>query len=268
MMNLAFTKFSGAGNDFIAVDNMDSSLNDLLNEDFIRRICRRGMDVGADGLLELASDPEFSFRMRYYNNDGKTASMCGNGGRCIVRFASEKGLAPESGRFLFRSDAGVHLAELTEPDRSRIWMTDPSVHFLEKRIKAGPVEYTVSLIDTGVPHAVIFTVDDGIVFDEAAPVLRSHPAFGKAGANVDFIYPSSGSKYRIRTWERGVERETLACGTGAVACALCANALLDAELPHEVTVKSGEVLGVGKDDSGWWLEGEARIVYTGIIHLP
>jgi len=259
-MRLAFTKMSGAGNDFIVVDNRDGSLDEVLTPALIRRMCSRGISVGADGLLELRADPEADFRMRYCNSDGLPASMCGNGARCIVRFAVDRGLG-KGGSVVFRSDSGTHRGLLGPSGAVRVWMPDPVLRFLSRRLAAPSGERECSLVDTGVPHAVIFAADPGDGFEVDAPVLRRHEAFGPEGANIDYVFPSDGS-LGIRTWERGVEGETLACGTGAVAVAFVASMLDGAALPVELVTRGGGLLSVGRDDRGWWLEGEARKVYT------
>ncbi len=268
-MNLEFVKMSGAGNDFIVLDNLQGSLDPFLTRGTIRTLCRRRMSVGADGLIELRRDPELPFRMKYYNSDGKPAEMCGNGGRCIAVFAATVGLVEREVDFHFRSDAGIHRARVLGDGEARIWMTEPVVHFLARDLQTGPFDVRVSFLDTGVPHAVIIADDPETPdFITTAPLLRRHEAFGTAGANVDYLW-SGTSIMRIRTWERGVEGETLACGTGAVACALCARDLLGARLPLDLRVESGKILTVGMDEKGWWLQGEAREVYSGILRgLP
>ncbi|MBN2586151.1 MAG: hypothetical protein JXR55_02560, partial [Candidatus Fermentibacteraceae bacterium] len=147
--------------------------------------------------------------------------------------------------------------------------TEPMVHFLARDLLAGASDVRVSFVDTGVPHAVVMADEpDTPDFITTAPLLRRHEAFGAAGANVDYLWRGD-SVMRIRTWERGVEGETLACGTGAVACAICARDLLGAQLPLELRVQSGKILTVGMDGNGWWLQGEAREVYSGILRaLP
>jgi diaminopimelate epimerase len=263
-MRLKFVKMSGAGNDFIVLDNRDSSLDQLISTEFVRNLCLRGLSIGADGLLELRADSEYPFRMKYYNSDGKAAEMCGNGGRCIAGYAASIGLVPAEGSFMFRSDAGVHAARIEGADTVRLWMTDPEVFFLDRNLSLDGYSLQLSFVDTGVPHTVLFA--DEYQFDhfqDIAPKLREHIIFGEAGTNVDFVLITDGSKPDLRTWERGVEGETLACGTGAVAAALCASEILSMELPIEFQVSSGRSLTVGKNGIGWWLKGEARAVYTG-----
>jgi diaminopimelate epimerase len=265
-MKLEFVKMSGAGNDFIMFNNMDSSLDHILNTDFIRTVCRRGLSAGADGLIEMKADPEYPFRMKYYNSDGNPAGMCGNGGRCIAMYAALQGVVPDSSVFSFRSDVGIHKAEITASNTARIWMTTPDIHFLNKPLDLPSKNILISFLDTGVPHAVVFIdKDDFDGFNEQAPLIRNNEIFGAAGANVNYVSILGDSRIMIRTWERGVERETLACGTGAVASAICANELFDHKTPVQVQVKSGQILTVGKSGDGWWLEGEARPVYSAVL---
>ena len=217
-------------------------------------------------LLELRSDPQYAFRMKYYNSNGKSAGMCGNGGRCIVGFAASRGIVPFNGVFHFRSDAGVHSAEIIAPDIVKLWMTDPEIHFLDRSIDLEPWNLQLSFLDTGVPHAVIILDgSENIPFSLIAPKIREHSLFGKAGANVDFVWIRGVSDLEIRTWERGVEGETLACGTGAVAAAICAVSIHGMDLPIDIAVRSGMKLKVGKNSDGWWLQGEARAVYSGVL---
>jgi diaminopimelate epimerase len=258
---------SGAGNDFVVVDNTRGELSSVLTRGFISRICRRGTGIGADGLLELLPPAgEGAFSMGYYNSDGGRASMCGNGARCICRFAATEGLVKEGEEFLFTSDSGTHRGLVTSRDTARVWMTEPSVAFLERVIPSGPA-WPVSLVDTGVPHAVIVRdhIHDGS-FERWAGALRSHPGLGPGGANADWVKPMPDGSLEIRTFERGVEGETLACGTGAVAAALVMLKTAPGfRLPVEILVKSGMRLTVGRDSSGWWLDGQAAEVYRGAL---
>ncbi|MEN8208072.1 MAG: diaminopimelate epimerase [Candidatus Fermentibacteria bacterium] len=265
-MKLEFVKMSGAGNDFIVVDNIDSSLDTVITPYLIRNLCVRGLSVGADGLLEMRSDREYAFRMKYYNNNGKSAGMCGNGARCMVAFAASKGIIRDNEVIHFRSDAGIHSAEIIESDSVKLWMTDPEIHYLNRIIKLDSVDLNLSFLDTGVPHAVvILDGSEDLPFPEFASKLRNNTLFGEAGANVDFVRLRGPSELDIRTWERGVEGETLACGTGAVAAAICAVDIHGMNLPVDITVRSGLKLRVGRNNIGWWLQGEARAAYTGVI---
>jgi diaminopimelate epimerase len=261
-MRLEFVKMSGAGNDFIMVDNRDGAYSSLLSGNTISQLCRRGLSVGADGLIEIRNDPEHSFAMKYYNSDGSAADMCGNGARCICRFALELGLVQLGSVFSFTSDAGVHHGLVTGDNEARIWTTEPVLHFLRKSMDIG-IPISPGFADTGVPHVVVFAsdIEDGS-FEKYAPLLRCHPEFGPEGANVNWVKVNSDGSLVLRTFERGVEGETLACGTGAVASALISSERVDfVTLPVRIAVRSRLVLTVGRDLLGWWLEGESRIVY-------
>ena len=265
-MRIEFVKMSGAGNDFIVFDNMDSSLDTVITPELINNLCVRGLSVGADGLLEMKPDPEYAFSMKYYNSNGQSAGMCGNGARCMVAYAVSKGIAPDREVFNFRSDAGIHSAEISAPDTVKLWMTDPEVHYLDRIIDLDSVKLHLSFLDTGVPHAVIMLDgSEDVSFSGFASRLRKHSLFGDAGANVDFVRVTGASELELRTWERGVEGETLACGTGAVASAVCAAEIQGMNLPIDIAVRSGLKLRVGKNSSGWWLQGEARTVYSGVL---
>lgn len=264
---MRFVKLTGAGNDFIAVDNRDGSLDPFMTRPRIAGLCRRALSVGADGLLELRESASSDYRMVYYNSDGGRASMCGNGGRCMARFAMMQGAAGAAQTF--ESDAGRHRAEVRPDGTVRLWFTRPvSISGPLEILAPGPGGITVrvdaSLEDTGVPHLVIFRDDlsDGL-FEASAPALRWAPEAGPSGANVDFASVSAPGSMRIRTWERGVEGETLACGTGAVAAVFAGLREGRVALPCTVLPPGGSPLSVGRDDSGWWLEGEARPVYEG-----
>jgi len=266
---MRFMKMTGAGNDFIAVNNAAGALDGVLTRSSIARMCRRGLSIGADGLLELrsASDPHSGadYRMIYYNSDGGRASMCGNGGRCMARFAMMEGVAGSSQ--VFESDAGLHRAVILDSCGVRLWMTDPVMIEPELQIHLPGADHDPFhgvLVDTGVPHLVIFreNIGDG-VFERAAASLRRHAATGRDGANVDFVELDGRSSILMRTWERGVEGETLACGTGAVAAVFAGVRLGLLDSPCRIVPTGGVPLSAGRDDDGWWLEGEARAVYSG-----
>lgn len=266
-MSFEFTKMSGAGNDFIVLDSTKNPDSRGPSPDFIARVCMRGLGVGADGLLELLPPRNGeAFRMSYFNSDGGRASMCGNGARCICSFAFSRGLVKMGEPFAFVSDSGLHHGLVLTPDSARIWMTEPAVSFLGKPLEIG-MTCPVSLVDTGVPHAVVLRerLDDG-TFERMAPVLRHHPGTGPGGANADWALVLPDGSLSLRTFERGVEGETLACGTGAVAAVLvCLETIPGFTLPASVRVASGLSLTVGRDELGWWLSGEARAVFRGVL---
>lgn len=261
---MKFWKMSGAGNDFVMIDNRAGQSSTVLTSERIASICRRGLSIGADGLIELRESTESAFRMKYYNSDGGAADMCGNGARCICRFSTLLGITEPGREFSFESDAGKHRGLVTGHSEARIWMTEPELHYTRGNVTAEDRIFSVGYADTGVPHVVVFGEDleDGS-FEKYAPVLRAHPSF-PGGANASWIGKEPDGSLVMRTFERGVEGETLACGTGAVAAALLASERFESvKLPVSILVRSGLTLTVGHDSAGWWLQGEARIVYRG-----
>lgn len=279
-MTLEFWKMNGAGNDFVVVDNR--GLDRSLDRAMIARLCDRHRGVGADGLLavEPARDGAADFRMRYYNADGGEAEMCGNGARCFARFGRR--LLAESGAHApavlrFETEAGVIGAEFPDDELVRLRMSDPTVPVMGMQLEAGDGPLEVHSVNTGVPHAVVWVADEAAL--EAVPVaawgraLRMHPHFQPAGTNVNFACPLGPARIRIRTYERGVEAETLACGTGMVACALIRHALTGAASPIEVRVAGGDVLTVdfNQPEPGVYrdvhLTGPADFVFHGNIRL-
>jgi diaminopimelate epimerase len=288
---IRFTKMSGSGNDFVVVDNRAGILAEPELAAFARAVCPRALAVGADGvlLLEPARKADCDFRLRIFNADGSEPEMCGNGGRCIAAFAAALGLGqpvpppppgegggvgePVLRRLRFTTPAGMIGAAITAPGRVRIELTQPSPIVRHACLSFAGRTADVHLVNTGVPHAVV--VDEAL---EALDVrtlgraLRNHPAFAPAGANADFIRPESGQMVRLRTYERGVEDETGACGTGAVAAALVAAALWDWKSPVRVRVRSGEELQVYFAGSGprftrTELEGPVAVTFQGVVEF-
>lgn len=260
-----FYKMSGSGNDFVFVDTREMPAGPLTSPEVIGAICRRGTGIGADGVCFLEDSEHATLRLVYLNADGSRADLCGNATLCTARLARELG-AVEGGEFSIETDSGVlgarFLGENPEIDLEQV---------LEVRPDAG-----IALIDgeqrmgfalVGVPHLVIL-VDDlerVDVVGRGRP-LRRHASL-RAGANVNFVQPAGGGLFRYRTYERGVEAETLACGTGAVATAVLLTQWGLANGPVRVKTRSGRELGVrftGSTESMRpSLTGEARIVYRG-----
>ena len=264
MKPIPFTKMNGCGNDFIVIDNRDGTAPDDL-PDFTRRICRRKLSVGADGLIVIEADAAHDFKWQFFNADGSRAEMCGNGARCAARFAFLNGIAGR--KMSFGTDAGAIEAEVIG-EQARIKMTDPFELVCDADLKLRAGDQTVCHINTGVPHAVIETEDL-----EKAPVvargreIRRHAYFAPAGTNVNFVAIHKPGAIVVRTYERGVEDETLACGTGCVASALVTAVRQGWRSPIAVTTRSGGVLTIhferaGQDFRSVYLEGDARIVYT------
>jgi len=265
MKSISFYKMSGSGNDFIIIDNRSLIIDDKELPTLIRRACRRKMSVGADGLILIEPSDAADFRWRFYNSDGSRAEMCGNGARCAARFAVVNGIAGEI--LSFETDVGI-VAGQVKGSRVKVKMPDPVGLRLDDAISLANGPLTVSRINTGVPHAVIMAdaIDDIDVF-QVGREIRNHKAFAPAGTNVNFICRQDQGHLAIRTYERGVEDETLACGTGSIASALIASCKLNWNSPIDLTTRSGELLRIhfnknGKVFDNVYLEGDVRIIYT------
>ena len=268
-MRVPFRKMHGAGNDFVVLDHREPFLPSERRALFAHW-CDRRRGVGADGVLLLEREPGMHFAMRYYNADGGTAEFCGNGARCIARFAFDLGLG-DAGEVRFRTDAGPKKARAFADGRIALWFgaVDEGQSLV---LEAAGRTFAGRRVGTGVPHLVIPVprVTD-IPFDQWAPALRSHPQLGAAGANVDFVERMPDGRVAMRTWERGVEGETLACGSGAMASALWA-VLEGARPPVTIHTAGGEDLVVdftnGSGGREATLTGPAVTVYEGTLRLP
>ena len=252
-MKMKFEKYQGAGNDFIIIDNTDKSIT-LLPEQ-IQALCDRHFGIGADGLIELTSSHEADFAMKFYNSDGKTANMCGNGGRCIAKYAFDHNIAGKNMKFV--ADDGIHEACIIDDMNVRIKMID---------VKGIATFDDGMWTNTGVPHFVKFVDDiDKVDIDSEGRKLADDKRFAPDRTNVNFIDNKNG--FRIRTYERGVEGETLACGTGNVATALCINAKYEKLSPISIKAKGGQLkVFFEKNNDGYkniWLEGPALKVFDG-----
>lgn len=270
---MEFAKLQGSGNDFIVIDNRDGKVGFFLKElgiemkSFVVHLCRAHTGVGADGLIliEEPESPKNHFKWQFFNPDGSVAEMCGNGSRCAVRFAYEKGIV--SSQVRFETLAGVIRAQVLEGGkRVKVQLTKPhSYRKVSLDVNGQRVEG--SFINTGVPHFVTLSENlDSIDVKGLGRAVRFHREFEPKGTNVNFIQPLSEKGLCIRTYERGVEGETLACGTGAVASALIAYKKgLIKEKPVEVYTKGGELLRVDFDENfeEVFLEGGVCKVFEG-----
>ena len=270
-MEIPFVKMSGSGNDFIIIDNREG----LVREDpadLARRLCARRTGVGADGLALLENDPEVDFAWRFHNSDGSEAEMCGNASRCAARLAVEWGMAPEE--LSFRTKAGVIKARVMGR-RVRVELTTPFDLKPKMVLAVDDRILEAGYVNTGVPHVVIF-VDDLEAVDpgETGPVIRYHQKFAPLGTNVNFVEVRGSGSLAVRTYERGVEAETLACGTGVSAAALVSSLWGFSEPPVEVQVRSGELLVIdftpNQEAKDPWpgpvfFEGVTTKVYSGIL---
>ncbi|MCS7083104.1 MAG: diaminopimelate epimerase [Bacteroidetes bacterium] len=264
-MSIPFWKMCGAGNDFVVVDNRALGLELELQPRWAVRLCERRFGIGADGLLLLESDPEYAFRMRYYNADGSRARMCGNGARCLAYFAWAHGIPDDP--VVFRTDSGPYRASRSGPERVRLYWPELGPWRPGLTVDGWPACW----IDTGTEHLVVGPLADvdGLEVNQLGPRLRAHPDLGPEGANVNFVAPIGPDALRVRTYERGVEAETLACGTGALAAALVAYRLgWIGSLPVQVHMPGG-VLTVGGEPTpeGRWinlyLEGPVQVTFAG-----
>ncbi len=276
---IPFTKMTGSGNDFVVIDHRAPLFDPEEIPEFARAVCRRGVEIGADGvvLIEDAGDEAgIDFRWRYVNADGSDGEMCGNGAMCGARYAVLHEIAESPTRFL--TPDGVVTAEVDDPHTPavRIGVSDPGP-IRRETIAVEGVELDIRALQMGVPHAVAI-VDDADAFADAGAfarigrAVRMHDAFVPAGTNLNVIHRIDERTIRMRTYERGVEAETLACGTGAVASAAVAVAEgLVAGPPVTVITSSGRPLEVRWEVEGdrpvnVWLGGEARVVATGHLN--
>ncbi|MBW1694548.1 MAG: diaminopimelate epimerase [Deltaproteobacteria bacterium] len=264
MKQLNFYKMSGSGNDFIIIDNRNKVVKDADLAKFIASVCRRKMSVGADGFILVENSDDVDFEWRFYNSDGSVAEMCGNGARCTARFAYENKIAGT--QMSFKTQVGIIHAQIND-ERVKITMPDPTDFKRDDGLKLKDGSLPISSIHTGVPHEVI-VVDD---IENAAGVelgreIRFHQTFAPAGTNVNFIRPMEDNVVAMRTYERGVEDETLACGTGAVASAIVMADKSNVKSPVSILTRSGERLSIYYTEqkgvySNIYLEGDARIIY-------
>jgi diaminopimelate epimerase len=275
-MLLRFFKMNGAGNDFIIVDNRDLSLTEALDSDTIAALCDRHRGIGADGLLAVEPARKGAdFRFRYYNADGGEAEMCGNGARCFGRFTAHLGEIVLK-KVTFETIAGTLTAEMIGDD-VRIAMSEPKDLKLNTGTKIDGLDSALHFVNTGVPHVVTF-VKDAEALDEFdvfnyGGAIRNHEAFSPSGTNANFAAVLAPNHISIRTFERGVEDETLACGTGMVASALVHHLLTGAASPIKVDVEGGDTLEIGFEKTSdqsfanVTLTGPADFVFEGEIDI-
>lgn len=268
---LAFSKMHGAGNDFVVIDDMSENLElDALR---IERLCSRRRGIGADGLIILRPGGSCDFRMVYYNSDGGEADMCGNGARCAARFAFDRGIAGASMDIL--TGAGVVPASVIAGGPVRVGIGP--VRRVRLGIAIPETGDEAGFADSGVPHAAVFTEDRSTLetpeFVDKARLVRNSAVFAPGGANVNSVMVTSPHRLSYRTYERGVEDETEACGTGAAACAVIAAFMGLVSPPVECLAGGGDTLTVGfeiEDDgvSRCTLTGPAVEVFRGELTDP
>ncbi|MGB3225237.1 MAG: diaminopimelate epimerase [Desulforhopalus sp.] len=265
---IAFEKMSGTGNDFVIIDNRTAGIPRDAQQDLARKICRRMFSVGADGLILIEESTVADFGWNFYNADGSVAEMCGNGSRCAARFAYRHNIAGK--KMKLETLAGIVEAEICEEeDIVRVKMTRPFDFRLDISLQIGDEERPVAYVNTGVPHAVIFVQEDDVPVKTWGRKVRFHQLFEPKGANANFVKLLPDGKLKVRTYERGIEDETMACGTGAVASALFASILKGIDSPVEVVTSGGDVLTIlfdlhdGPVAENIFLQGPTRLICTG-----
>jgi diaminopimelate epimerase len=261
-MELTFYKYEGAGNDFVLIDDRKMQFPED-RTDLVKFICDRHFGIGADGLMLLRLEDGYDYKMVYYNSDGNVGSMCGNGGRCLAAFAHKMGIIEM--KAVFTAVDGVHEAELLSGNYVRLKMSDVT------EIETGKDFY---FLNTGSPHYVKFmpSISDLDVYNEGRKI-RYNERFAKAGTNVDFVQEHA-DRISVRTYERGVEDETLACGTGIVASAICtgiSKGTNHGSYSSIVNALGGQLkVSFLRNDNkitDIWLEGPATFVFKGTIQL-
>lgn len=268
MRRVPFAKLSGAGNDFILIDR--ARMPHLHSPSTLaKKLCPRAVSIGANGLLLLRREGKKApIQLDYYNADGSRA-FCGNGTRCAAIWAHRAGWAGRS--FAFSTPEGLVDCRITGRDRANVRLPEPGTVQRSLRLAALGRIYSVGTVDIGVPHAVVRVKTsqlDAFPVERVGRALRRHPAFRPKGANINFIAIES-RRTRLRTYERGVEGETLACGTGAAAAALLSAAWTGRRSPIRLQTLSGDILTVrfsktkNSNFSNVWLEGPARFIYEG-----
>ncbi len=270
---LPFWKMSGSGNDFLVIDHRKPVVAPEDVRAFVSKLCRRGLSVGADGVIFIETSQSANYAWRYFNADGGEADMCANGSRCAARFAYLTQIAPAV--HTFETKAGlVHAKVLGE--RVQVNLPPPFDLCLHVDGMEGEPFKQVSFINTGVPHAVIFMDDVDKDVDKIDVVsqgrrLRYHPRFAPQGTNVNFVQVLDRHTLKIRTYERGVEDETLACGTGCIAASLIATLSQDVTVPVSLKTRGAITLEVTftREEGGAYtdvmLTGDAQVVYTGLL---
>jgi diaminopimelate epimerase len=267
-MKIKFTKVEGTGNDFILLDRINNNIQ-RLKRGQIKNLCSRNKGIGADGILFLEKDRTYAFMMRYFNSDGSETEMCGNGARCIALYAFTNGIV--SSRFSFRTKSGVHSAEIFKNNRVKVEL--PPCKFLEDiKLTIQGKSHKCEFLKIGVPHIVIFlkTVEN-INVQQLGRRIAHQSRFNPQGTNVNFACIKGQKTLNVRTYERGVESETLSCGTGVAASAASAYRKEIISLPVYIKTKSGETITVllknKKENLIPYIIARAHIVFSGTVEV-
>jgi diaminopimelate epimerase len=271
MKKLSFVKTVGTGNDFILIDGRKSTLPSNLPA-FAKQQCHRQRGIGADGILVVARSKKADARMLIFNADGSQAGMCGNGLRCFVWYLHQTSKKKSASKlWTIETGAGLMRARITGNESVRIFLRPPHGLKLGMKLSAAGKKWEFHSVNTGVPHAVTLQKKlEAINLKKLGPAIRYHVQFKPAGTNVNAIRIDSARQISVRTYERGVEGETLACGTGSVASAVVATALGKVKPPVKIKTSGGEWLTVGFKHGripweGLYLEGPVQIVFHGEI---
>lgn len=260
-MQLEFYKYQGAGNDFVMIDNR-SGFFPKENIQLIAHLCDRRFGIGGDGLILLENDSETDFKMVYYNSDGNQSSMCGNGGRCLVAFAKDLEVIENTTTFI--ATDGLHHATFEDNGLVSLQMIDVPVIDIKKNY---------SFLNTGSPHHVQIVEDlENYNVKDNGAAIRYGELYGAKGSNINFVKKIDDNTFRLRTYERGVEDETLACGTGATAVAIAMNATGQTDATAiNINVEGGKlVVSFDKNDGKYtnvFLKGPAEFVFKGTIQV-
>lgn len=266
MRTVDFVKMVASGNDFVIIENSKAKISNSALPSFAKEICERNLGVGADGLLVIEPSEKADFKMRVLNPDGSEAEMCGNGARCVALFAKQSKIV--DGDMQIDTLSGIIEAQVTD-DKVKIKVQNPRDIKLDFDLNIEGKDYKMSFVNTGVPHTVLFVEKLGS-FDvkRLGRAIRYNGNFAPRGTNVNFVEVGNGNSIKVRTYERGVEDETLACGTGCVASAVISSMSKELKSPISCLTKSGETLKVYFDRAGdnfknVYLEGSAKIVFIG-----
>jgi len=276
---MQFWKVQASGNDFVLIDGREKKQSTSALKTFAKKVCDRKFGIGADGLLVVERSKKADFTMRIINADGSEAEMCGNGARCFAFWVTKHIIKQPTIAFTFQTIAGIICADVdmgkkpTDSCTVSIGLSDPKGLALDAKVKVGKDTLPVDFVNTGVPHAVLFVRDiDNVDVKGVGAAIRYHKHFAPAGTNVNFVQAIAPDEILIRTYERGVEDETLSCGTGTCAASIITALRLQGERDihcMSVIARSGEVLKVDftKDETGApvdvWMKGKAYEVFTG-----
>lgn len=264
---IEFTKISALGNDFILINDINNTIKKYLNSSMIYNLCSFHTGIGADGLIIISPDSEYDFRMFYFNSDGNEAMMCGNGARSAAYFAYLEHISSASGRF--RASDGLHQFTISDSVINVSLNVTDSRSIIDKEIENKKVYF----INTGVPHGILFVKDiKNIEVNIIGKKLRDYKGFDKKGANINFVQIIDKHNILIRTFERGIEGETLSCGTGSTAAAIVSYCKSFTNPPINAINKSNEILKIdfkyiNNDVKDVTLEGNVKVTFKGIFDL-